>query len=438
MLVLDALRTNLVQKLTQSLKHADDILRRYQATRRRKNEERRRLKQDLATQEEDQPSVLPSSATSAEVTPQPDESSTADEEDPYLDADLEILKTFEQATSALMDQGGTSLGAESAVPSEDESHQAVLVISKNGTIDTSTETTASDGSSTTSMTTTSSSSSLVSPTDPADEDIPSPEEVKDAQMTLRHVRDYLPQLVSAVLKSPPASYPNLLNPTQRLRRLIVQRCMEDANWGIDMCWLLEAEVGRAWKTLFEHRQQTGKRLIVVLPAEKAAVLAKIGTEKRDAFDLLQDSEQATAYGYTVSMEEDWQYQYDNDGVQYSKPQSYHEQQQQQYQRMTVQQQHLQPQHHVADEAETMPPRLPSSLSLRRCSHFGDTMHFIDRLTQTSLDLRQVPVMHRHVSLFAIEPEYTAETSPVTPHYRPLLTLAFVFLVYIVNLCGSIQ
>ena len=220
-------------------------------------------------------------------------------------------------------------------------------------------------------------------------------------MTLRHVRDYLPQLVSAVLKSPPASYPNLLNPTQKLRRLIVQRCMEDANWGIDMCWLLEAEVGRAWKTLFEHRQQTGKRLIVVLPAEKAAVLAKIGTEKRDAFDLLQDSEQATAYGYTVSMEEDWQYHQYHDGTQYSRPQTYHEQQQQQYQRMMVQQQHLQPHHHVADEAESIPPRLPSSLSLRRCSHFGDTMHFIDRLTQTSLDLRQVPVMHRHVSLRGI-------------------------------------
>jgi hypothetical protein len=125
--------------------------------------------------------------------------------------------------------------------------------------------------------------------------------------------------------------------------------------------LLEAEVGRAWKTLFEHRQQTGRRLIVVLPAEKAAVLAKIGNEKRGAFDLLQDAEQATAYGYT----------FDHDRLVPSSE---------------------------ADENEDggVAPRLPSSLSLRRCSHFGDTMHFVDRLTKVSLDLRVVPPAQRLV------------------------------------------
>jgi hypothetical protein len=143
--------------------------------------------------------------------------------------------------------------------------------------------------------------------------------------------------------------------------------LQDANWGIELCWLLEAEVGRAWKTLFEHRQQTGRRLIVVLPAEKAAVLAKIGTEKREAFDLLQDAEQATAYGYT--------FQNVYDTSHHGTPQSFN------------------------SEAEPTPPKLPSSLSLRRCSHFGDTMHFIDKLTQISMDLRMVPVIQRHVSSF---------------------------------------
>jgi hypothetical protein len=134
-----------------------------------------------------------------------------------------------------------------------------------------------------------------------------------------------------------------------------------------MCWLLEAEVGRTWKKLFEHRQQTGRRLIVVLPAEKAAVLAKIGTEKREAFDLLQDAEQATAYGYTISMDEQMLYQGYQAYTNYHPPKS---------------------------DVRT---RLPSSISLRRCSHFGDTMHFVDRLTRISMDLRHVPTIHRRVS-----------------------------------------
>ena len=200
--------------------------------------------------------------------------------------------------------------------------------------------------------------------------VPTISEVDDAQRTIRTVRDYLPQLVSVVLKSPPAFETHLLNPIDKLRRLIIRRCVEDANWGVDMCWLLEAEVGRTWKTLFEHRQQTGRRLIVVLPAEKAAVLAKIGTEKREAFDLLQDSEQATAYGYTMPMDQESLY---HANIPYSHQQSF------------------------VDNSYSASARLPSSLSLRRCSHFGDTMHFIDRLTKISLELRQVPAIHRHVS-----------------------------------------
>ena len=198
---------------------------------------------------------------------------------------------------------------------------------------------------------------------------PSTEEVQDAKNTIRVVRDYLPQLVSIVLKSPPAFDPRLVNPVEKLRRLIIRRCVDDANWGVDMCWLLEAEVGRAWKSLFEHRQQTGRRLIVVLPAEKAAVLQAIGSGKREAFDLLQDSEQATAFGYTIPFDDSLFYRDPN------QPQQYYQQDQ-------------------------TPPeeKLPSSLSLRRCSHFGDTMHFIDRLSKISHEMRGVPVVHRDAYL----------------------------------------
>ena len=131
-------------------------------------------------------------------------------------------------------------------------------------------------------------------------------------------------------------------------------------------------MGRAWKKLFEHRQQTGRRLIVVLPAEKAAVLAKIGTEKREAFDLLQDADQATAYGYTITMDEQLFYHGYQPYTNYHPPQQ---------------------------DTRT---RLPSSISLRRCSHFGDTMHFIDRLTRISMDLRHIPTIHRRVSTDAGE------------------------------------
>jgi len=252
-----------------------------------------------------------------------------EDDDPYLDADVEIVKAFEQATMG-----------EEYDESDESQDSAVLVISRNGT-----KVMVPDDEEMCSM-----SAEEIEP-------VPGQEEVETAYRNLADFRDYLPQLVSSALKSPGAFQPTLLDPIQKLRQLLLNRCLQDANWGIELCWLLEADVGRAWKTLFEHRQQTGKRLIVVLPAEKAAVLAKIGTEKRDAFDLLQDAEQATAYGYTIPS----------------------------------QSMHLEG---GDDDLETKPARLPSSLSLRRCSHFGDTMHFIDRLTQISMDLRMVPNLLR--------------------------------------------
>jgi hypothetical protein len=346
MLVMDALRGELVQKLSQSLDEADHTLKRFQSARRKANHEKHLLGVG---------------------------DNASDGEDPYLDADMEIIKTFEQAT--LMDGANGEDGAEHL--SEDY-REALLVIGNSGTIDTNADAeSSSDDASTTTP-------KFVEEED--QEPPPSRDQVEDAQRTIRHVRDYLPQLVSVVLKSPPAFGPNLVDPVAKLRKLIVHRCLDDANWGIDLCWLLEAEVGRAWKTLFEHRQQTGKRLIVVLPAEKAAVLAKIGTEKREAFDLLQDVEQATAYGYTVSFDDELRHHRHlletRPGT--HQPHSHYAQQQ-----------------FMEETEDDAPARLPSSLSLRRCSHFGDTMHFIDRLTQTSLDVQPIPTIHRHVSCFLL-------------------------------------
>jgi hypothetical protein len=318
------MRVELVNKLALALRRADQTLEKYEAARRHRNQ------QLLFAQ-----------------TPELND----ENEDPYLDADMEILKAFELET--FMDNK-TEQDLSSG------QRQAVLVISSNGTEDSLGE-----------MQERSASSDTMLMDDYSN--VPSAEEVEDAQKTTRTVRDYLPQLVSVVLRSPPAFEPNLLNPIDKLRKVIINRCMEDANWGVDMCWLLEAEVGRAWKTLFEHRQQTGRRLIVVLPAEKAAVLAKIGTEKREAFDLLQDAEQATAYGYTMALDSDLLYQG------YQPYTNYH------------------PHDARTNGKGTALSRLPSSLSLRRCSHFGDTMHFIDRLTRISMDLRHVPTIHRHVS-----------------------------------------
>lgn len=172
-------------------------------------------------------------------------------------------------------------------------------------------------------------------------------DVVGARALVSEAREYLPQLVSAALHSAGPSTLQL-DPAASLRETLVERCSVDPGFGIELCWLLEADVGRAWKRLFEHRRETGRRLVVVLPTDKARVIAKIGQEKRAAFDLLQDAEQATAFGY-------------HDRV-------------------------------------SGTPRLPAALSLKRCSHFGDTMHFVDVLTKISLELRSVPAVERAAAL----------------------------------------
>jgi phosphatidylinositol 4-kinase A len=204
-------------------------------------------------------------------------------------------------------------------------------------------------------------------------------EFVESKQSLLLVRSYLPQLVSAVLKSPPPFDGNGISAIHKLRQLIISQCINDPSVGIELCWLLEAEVGRAWKSLFEHRQQSGRRLILVLPADKAIVLAKIGSEKREAFDLLQDAEQATAFGYTDAVKGD-----NSDSLR-------NFDQSQSDVNMDENDQNL------FDDLDTElshHTRLPSSLSVRRCSHFGDTMHFIDRLSKISSDLRMIPTQHR--------------------------------------------
>ena len=184
---------------------------------------------------------------------------------------------------------------------------------------------------------------------------PSEKDINHAKAVLTEARECLPQLVSLLLHSTPALTSNCVDPIQELRSLLIHSCLEDPTMGIELCWLLEAEVGRAWKTLFEHKDRTGRRLIVVLPHDKARALAKIGTEKRNAFDLLQDSEMATAFGVAPDYGAT-----QNSGNTFGHQTS----------------------------------KLPSSISETRCAYFGDTMHFIDRLTQVSLDLRMVPVLQR--------------------------------------------
>eukprot|EP00980_Cylindrotheca_fusiformis_P001499 scaffold346_cov116-Cylindrotheca_fusiformis.AAC.13 len=320
LLVIDSMRAELVKRLSNSLTEADQILERYKRTQQNSNN--------------------------------PGQPQNRRSDDLYLDADTDILNAFSKETNL----PASKLDGSNTTKTEDE--EAVLVVADR-TVDVRQDIPAARRS-------VPSAPDIVEDGGQASLSV---DEVGDAQQTIRIVRDYLPQLVSVVLKSPPPFEGRLLDPVDKLRRMIIKRCIDDANWGVDMCWLLEAEVGRTWKKLFEHRQQTGRRLIVVLPAEKAAVLAKIGTEKREAFDLLQDAEQATAYGYTVAIDGDNSYRKSH--------------------------------HDYPNDEHVHPPedstRLPSSLSLRRCSHFGDTMHFIDRLTKISLELRQVPTVHRHVS-----------------------------------------
>jgi len=201
--------------------------------------------------------------------------------------------------------------------------------------------------------------------------------IASAHNLISEARDFLPQLVSTVLHSPPALLPDNLSPDpiSSLRSLIIHRCQTNPSLGIELCWLLEAEVGRKWKALFEHRQQTGKRLILIVQADIAAAIATIGAEKASAFNLLQDAEMATAFGME-RMYEDHMGNIHN--------------QQRPFASYTASA--------VVDTPGTTSSRPPRSISDLRCRHFGDSMHFVDRLTQISLDLRHVPPIHRRTHL----------------------------------------
>ena len=356
---IDTLRYELIRQLSHHLTESDTVVKRFARSQRAAEEDEARQRSEDGT----------ATTISTDGTGTTDEYSNSihDDDDPFLDADLEIVKALEEATR-LKDEDDTDVKV--PLNSEDDSSEeadALLVAPQKDTKE----------------------ADRIANVRPEDDriresqqqvekdTIPTRLELEVAHKSLTAFRDYLPQMVSAILKSPGALQPHLLDPLQKLRSLLLRRCVKEANWGIELCWLLEAEVGRAWKKLFEHRQQTGKRLIVVLPAEKAAVIAKIGSEKREAFDLLQDVEQATAYGYTISAHQQLQMPgmisstYGSDQTQ------------------------------IDPDGDPMPARLPSSLSLRRCSHFGDTMHFIDRLTQLSLDLRQVQPIHRTVRFLLV-------------------------------------
>lgn len=325
LLTIDAFRVDLVQQLAQTIREDSKLL----------EMARHRRRPPFSRGDS---STVTSTATTTTTTEENEETNQQVEEesnDPYRDADLDIIKALESIEPETDDDDS----AKTAVPWSEPKKSVYLSISGRGDVNASLE---------------QQTDKKISSTDETLPEISS-EQLTWAARTMQQTRDYLPQLVSAVLKSPPATEPTLANPVQRLQQVLLDRCLQDPSWGIEMCWLLEAEVGRDWKTLFEHRQQTGRRLIVVLPAEKAAVIAAIGNEKHLAFDLLQDAEQATAYGYRM-----------DDSVTDAYP-----------------------------SLPTEVKRLPSSLSLRRCSHFGDTMHFIDRLTQISLDLRSVPSGNRH-------------------------------------------
>ena len=218
-----------------------------------------------------------------------------------------------------------------------------------------------------------------------------PEQVEQslvsAHKLLSETRSFLPQLVSTVLHSPPALIDTTNNPNNSpssslssdpissLRSLLIHRCQTSPSLGIELCWLLEAEVGRKWKALFEHRQQTGKRLILIVQADIAAAIATIGAEKASAFNLLQDAEMATAFGVERDLNQE----------QYQHPMDHHHQYPHPSSSATA----------AGMESHAKPPQ---SISDLRCRHFGDSMHFVDRLTQISLDLRHVPPIHRQSHL----------------------------------------
>ena len=236
-----------------------------------------------------------------------------------------------------------------------------------------------------------------------------------AHKLLKETREMLPQLVSTVLHSPPALLPetSIIDPISSLRSLLIHRCQTNPSLGIELCWLLEAEVGRKWKALFEHRQQTGKRLILIVQSDIAAAIATIGAEKASAFNLLQDAEMATAFGVERTMETHYHQMHNNDNGYYYGNQnqyngnmlygdnSYHHQQQYQYHHQNAGGFYNHHHHHPSisqQQPRTASSRAaaapPQSISDLRCRHYGDSMHFIDRLTQISLDLRHVPPSHR--------------------------------------------
>lgn len=134
---------------------------------------------------------------------------------------------------------------------------------------------------------------------------------------------------------------------------------------------------------------------MVLPAEKARVIAKIGTEKKSAFDLLQDAEQATAYGCRPHYNSDPTNTNDLNLNQHANHHANQHANQHAYNNNNYEKDH------------DLPPPLPASISLRRCSHFGDTMHFIDSLTQISLDLRLLPTLDRNVSTVSLYKNYVS-------------------------------
>mmetsp|Transcript_13241 Transcript_13241/g.19108 ORF Transcript_13241/g.19108 Transcript_13241/m.19108 type:complete len:1142 (-) Transcript_13241:39-3464(-) len=358
---LDSLRMELVRDLYRDLCHADDTL----------GKIRNRKRKAAAASAMKRASIRIQRRRNADDVDENKIHDDDDDDDAMLDADDEIIKAWNEVTGAMMKDANDQ--DDDNKEDDRRMHNKVLVEQELGIVTgTTTGTTSPSSSSSSSIDNSNhnanSDAAVAAATTAVAEAMEiqrqaQEHEYQTAKSLLRETREYLPQLVSTVLHSPSALTSNDgLDPILALRKLLVTRCLQDPNMGIELCWLLEAEVGRAWKTLFEHRQQTGRRLIVVLPAEKAQVLAKIGHEKQSAFDLLQDAEQATAYG-SNSLD----VIHDGHG-------------------------------NVIQNDPDLPPKLPAALSLRRCSHFGDTMHFIDSLTQISLDLRRVPLLHRNMVL----------------------------------------
>jgi len=259
-LVMDAMRSELVQQLCQYLNYVDSALHRIRQFGARSDGYFKQGKTNNAN-----PLIITNASSESEAS-----------EDPHLDADSQIANDMQTRNQGSPHDSGN------------EPDQAVPLLSSEGHDDNHLDNVTED-------------------------------DIDNNQRSMKQIRDCMPQLVSAVLKAPAPFDSNLLDPVQ-------------------------------------------KRLIIVMPADKAAVMATIGPKKREAFDLLQDAERVTAYGYPSDHE------------------TLH--------------------HHEMRSPQWKGPtsRLPSSVSLLRCSHFGDTMQFIDRLTQISLDLKNVPAIHRDACL----------------------------------------